>query len=726
MHKLLSLTRVLLKNGSILSTTTTGKRGKVALLVFLVACVPLALMQSLGLWNTYGTIASGGMVGTVIAAELAAACVAMVLIGILYVISTFYFADDVVLLLTLPLRPRRVLAAKFIVVLLFQYLLDALIVLPMLVVIGIRNAGWWYWLNAVIVFVALPILPTVVCSVVSILLMAFSRFFRNKDRAKFLGGLVAILLALGISIPLQLSGGGPSMSSAMIHVGGSLGATIGVAFPSVLLASRSMVDGTGLSLLWQAAFLLLSALGIVLFLVVSDRLYLRGVVGLTQSAETQRDGGRVLVGKRHSALAALVIRDWRILYRTPTYSLNCLLGAFLGPVMITVLLAVTMRSVTIPDMGPLGVSVAVMAVVSVGTLNVVSSTAMSRDGRDAVMAHLLPVRPETQILAKLIPGTALSLASLLLMVVPASVILRPGLQTVAVVCVLGVVGVLSANMIGLLVDLAFPKLDWQDETVAVKQNINVFISLLLSLAVFGLPAAIIMLTHMRMAGGVIFLGVYDLGMLLLSALLLFRWGPALFFGIVGEPGNRGSVKARAKDGAAGMSSGASAGPRRGDWAIRGARRLVRLKFGRDGEGHSSRAGVAAAVVTAVALLACGGVLVWEFFFVRTTVDVGPTQVSVSAGIGEASRFDLSQVRSVYIGSSLPATSDRTGFESGSQLRGTFTVRGLGRGHVYAQSSKGPFLFIILKGGGFTVFNFEDGSRTLGLYHALLPYASERR
>jgi hypothetical protein len=99
---------------------------------------------------------------------------------------------------------------------------------------------------------------------------------------------------------------------------------------------------------------------------------------------------------------------------------------------------------------------------------------------------------------------------------------------------------------------------------------------------------------------------------------------------------------------------------------------------------------------------------------------------VSAGIGEASHFDLSQVRSVYIRNSLPATSDRAGFESGSQLRGTFTVRGLGRGHVYAQSRKGPFLFVILKGGGFTVFNFEDGSRTLVLYRALLPYASPHR
>ena len=195
-----------------------------------------------------------------------------------------------------------------------------------------------------------------------------------------------------------------------MHVGGSLGAALGVACPSVLLASRAMVDGTGLSLLWQTAFLLLSAAGIVLFLAVADRLYLRGVVGLTQSAVTTRNRGRDLVAKRHSALVALAIRDWRILYRTPTYSLNCLLGAFLGPVMINVLLAVTMRSVAIADMGVLGISVAVMVAVFVGISNMVSSTAMSRDGRDSVISRLLPVRPETQILAKLIPGTALSLS----------------------------------------------------------------------------------------------------------------------------------------------------------------------------------------------------------------------------------------------------------------------------------------------------------------------------
>lgn len=56
------------------------------------------------------------------------------------------------------------------------------------------------------------------------------------------------------------------------------------------------------------------------------------------------------------------------------------------------------------------------------------------------------------------------------------------------------------------------------------------------------------------------------------------------------------------------------------------------------------------------------------------------------------------------------------------MRGSFSVEGLGRGHLYTQNAKGPFLYIILKDGSFTVFNFDDSGKTESLYKALVQYA----
>ena len=72
---------------------------------------------------------------------------------------------------------------------------------------------------------------------------------------------------------------------------------------------------------------------------------------------------------------------------------------------------------------------------------------------------------------------------------------------------------------------------------------------------------------------------------------------------------------------------------------------------------------------------------------------------------------------------LPHVSSKVvGYASGNQMRGAFQVDGMGRGHLYTQNAKGPFLYIILKDGSFTVFNFDDVKQTDSLYASLKPYA----
>ena len=528
MNKFRALTRVLFKNGA-MPGRTDNSRSKTVWLIVAVAFLPLLWLEATALWSGYGMISSGHLTGALLAALLTAACLAMVLFGILYVISTYYFADDTLLLLTMPIPPYRILAAKFTVVLLFQYWLEILIVLPALAVFGVRGGNFFYWLSAVLVFVALPLIPTVICSVISILIMAFSRFFRNKDRVKFLGGLVAILFALLICIPLQMSGGSPSSAQALQN-SGELMKKAALLFPSNIPATHAIIDGTAFSLLWLLAFLLLSAAAVAVFLLLGDKLYLKGVVGLSQSTgKAKKTHGKLQI-KKHSAAIAIALKDWRLLCRTPAYALNCLLSAFLVPLILIVTFAFTLHGVTIPQNNILVISVGVLFMTFVSMTNVISPTAVSRDGKDADLARLIPVRPETQILGKLLPGLALSFAVMLLTAVPACILLRPDPLTTAAVCVLSAVALTSFNMFGLFFDIEFPKLDWDDETVAVKQNPNVTVELLVMLVALGLPILPIVKLHLNLQTGMIFLLIYNLVLLAVFESLLFRKGPKLLCG----------------------------------------------------------------------------------------------------------------------------------------------------------------------------------------------------
>ena len=678
MNKYWTLTRVLFQNGA-MPGQAGSRRGRLALLIVVAAFLPMLFMEAFGLWKAYGVISSMKLTGAVTAGLLTAACVAMVVFGILYVISTYYFADDTVLLLTMPIPPHRILAAKFTVVLLFQYTLELLIALPGLIVFGVRGGNAFYWLNAVIVFAALPLLPTVVCSLISILIMASSRVFHNKDRVKLLGGLLAVVLAVGISAGMQLFGSRAFSARTLQNSAGLMDKTA-VAFPSNLLAVRAVCDQTVLSLLWLAAFLLVSAAAVAAFLWLGNRLYLSGVVGLTQ---TERRHGRKKAEARtirRPAALAIAIKDWRLLVRTPAFALNCVLGAFLVPLILVGSFAFTLRGVTLPTVSPIAISLGVLFLTFTSMMNMASPTAVSRDGRDAVVSHYIPVPPQAQIIGKLLPGLGLSLAALVFTAAPVCLLFRPALSLAAPVCGLSVISVVTFNMVGLLVDLAFPKLDWDDETIAVKRNFNTAIEMLVMAALLALPAFLTYKLRLGLRGGGLFLTVYSFALLAVSAWLLFRKGHALY---AGEAQSRPVGSA-------------------------GRQRAVRM---------------AAGAVFALAIL---GWIGWETIFVHTDVKISASQVTVTAGLGESSSFSLSNIQSVYLKDTLPPVSGRVGFASGAQLRGSFHVEGLGRGHVYTQSAKGPFLFVLFKGGGFTVFNFEDVQKTRELYDQFRQYTASRQ
>lgn len=673
MNKFRTLTRVLFKNGA-MPGDAGDSRSRIALLVVAVAFLPLLGLEVYAFWSAYSLITSSGLMGAVLTGVLTSACVAMVLLGILYVISTYYFADDTLILLTMPIPSHRILAAKFTVVLLFQYFLEALIALPCLIVFCVRVGNPFFWVSSVLVLTALPLLPTVVCSVISILIMAFSRFFHNKDRVKFFAGLAAILLSFGLCVPMQFAGDHSfslKNTSALMEKSGAL-------FPSNLLAAHAILDGTAVSLLWLLAFLLLSAAAVALFLLLGNQLYLRGVVGLSQANGSGNKQNVSFVAKKRPAALAIALKDWRLLCRTPAYSLNCLLGAILVPVILVVTFGVTLHSVTIPKANPIAIAVGVLFLGFVAMTNVVSPTAISRDGPDANLMRLFPVRMETQIVGKLLPGLGLSFASLIITVISFCIIFRPDAVTAVSVTVLSAISLVATNTFGLFLDLAFPKLLWNDETVAVKQNVNVTVELLVQAVALGLPAFLIYKLQFTLQTGLLFLLIYNIVLLVAAAQLLFKKGPKLLSGsdLSGKPEKKA------------------------------ANRQKKIR-------------VAASAVMVIAVL---GFVGWEFIGVHTDVTINSSKVTISAGMGEGSSFDASQIQKVYLKDTMPSASKDVGFSAGGQMRGTFQVEGLGSGHVYTENKKGPFLFVVLKDGSFTIFNFNDAAKINNLYNDLKEYA----
>ena len=96
-------------------------------------------------------------------------------------VNVLYFSKDLEYLLPLPIKPSKILMAKWNVLIISNYIIEIFIVLPALILYGIMlNQGVLYYLYAALVFMLLPVIPVILISFLMSILMRFTKFIKNN------------------------------------------------------------------------------------------------------------------------------------------------------------------------------------------------------------------------------------------------------------------------------------------------------------------------------------------------------------------------------------------------------------------------------------------------------------------------------------------------------------------------------------------------------------------
>ncbi|MEJ8546839.1 putative ABC transporter permease subunit [Brevibacillus borstelensis] len=507
MNKTWQLTKVLLKNGSGIWGGRTKDGWKRAVLLLLV-CVGLVPMLSAYVMLTsalYDGLKLAGQETVLLGLGMAAACLGIFVLGIFYVLSVFFYSQDVEHLLPLPLKPAHIIGAKFLLTLLYEYMTMVILLGPLLITYGVKSdADALYYLYMLIAFLALPVIPVVLASLVAMLFMRFTNIGKSKDRFRLVGGLAAIAIAIGFQAFVQRGAktieNAEQLQEMILSDKNLFLSLVTQMFPTSKLGAMALAEaGTLAGMGYLAAFLLVSAAFGAALIFLGDRLYFKGVMGISETAAKRKKASAEefdrMTGKR-SAFVAYAIKEWKMLFRTPAFLLNCVLSSFFLPLIAFLPLATRSDGLAgLAEYGAMlqsetaagiGVAIAVAAAMFMTTTGSISVTAISREGQGFFVNRFLPVPASVIILAKVVPGTVLGIFSLLLLEVLAGVLLQAPVSFLLWAFLASVPGILFVNLLGIMIDLNMPKLDWDSEQKAVKQNMNTLIPLVIGLAVSGL------------------------------------------------------------------------------------------------------------------------------------------------------------------------------------------------------------------------------------------------
>ena len=215
-----------------------------------------------------------------------------------------------------------------------------------------------------------------------------------------------------------------------------------------------------------------------------------------------------------SKLKSYLKKEYQTFFRNPVYVTNGLFGIFITPFLLPLTFRFSAAAesieqirvlVSAPEFSFYAVLFAIAVIVLTTSINVVASSSFSREGASFWITKIIPYSLKQQAFVKALFSTSISIMGIFINCIVFKVYFHYGFIQIGVIAFVGILFVALWNLIGVFIDMKRPKLEWTNETEAIKQNVNVVLSVLLciSISIGYFFAAAKMLQRGFAAGGII-------------------------------------------------------------------------------------------------------------------------------------------------------------------------------------------------------------------------------
>lgn len=427
--------------------------------------------------------------------------------AIFLVPAVYYFSKDSETLLALPLTPETIVLSKFSLSMVYEFLTIFVISTPIIIgYISIMNPNILFYLMLVIILLTIAIVPLAFAGLIIMVIMAFVPFFKNRDFFNYASGFLALTFAIGIN---YVMGGTATLDqNSLIQLlnngNNSLLGIMRIAFPNVPFAISALVNSNILDFI---IYLVITLIVLVGFVFVSKLVYFKGVIGVNETSASRKNLNLKAYNKITSSKGVILsyfIKEMKLMIRTPVYLLNNISTVILIPAILLVIfisgvgaddeVIMLINSIDWSSGSILIIITFAGFVVGImmSTMNLITVTSLSREGTNIYFMKLIPMSYVKQIQAKILSGVVVSLVGILFMLVPAWIFFKIQFHLVFLAFIASILGMIFINYLGMIVDLIHPKLIWEQETAAVKNNLN---SVFTMLPAFGISFGIFFLVQ---------------------------------------------------------------------------------------------------------------------------------------------------------------------------------------------------------------------------------------
>lgn len=500
MTNYLSLVKVFIRSLSMTKPSTKKQMIVTKLLLVLVSLLiilPFVVVSGLFIYTVTNSLVEYNYETIGLEFMCILLCVFTFIFSFNVILNELYFTGDIENLLPLPLKPREIVGAKIASIFCAESLVQLLVIF--FSVIGFFFAlglSFKNFLLGILGMITLPMIPIIYCSIISLLIMSFTRFIKNKETIRKVG-LVFVLAVLmlfvyflgalqNFDLELYIEGF-VNGDQTFLHVMRGI-------LPHINLFIDILVTGSIRSLL---LYILVNIGFIVVLLVLADVCYFKGVVGLSsKDTESKKSSSNILNNiKVENPTNSYFKKEIFTLFRTSSYFLNCILINFIWPIFVYVICKLKFPDLTLSKLKNLVTStdnntliIIFMFVIGVSillpALNSIASSSFSREGKNFYFMKYIPMDYSSQVYVKLLVSFIIAFIGVNVFSLIFYLVIGLKVSTAFIFLIISFLAILFICSLGIIIDSINPKLVWDDELNALRENSNNFIVMGISIFMF--------------------------------------------------------------------------------------------------------------------------------------------------------------------------------------------------------------------------------------------------
>lgn len=408
--------------------------------------------------------------------------------------SLIFNCKDDQLLLSLPIKKSTVLFVRIFKFYLFELIFNSLFLLPIMIsyIRWDNNLSWTYYLTSFIMLLLLPIIPIVLSCILGFITSSLSSKFKYKNAAQII---ISMAVLVGI---FALSFNSEGILEYIINNSSNINELITrIYYPAgtyaKLVSDFNIVDFLIFIIVNIGIFALSVSILAKFYFKINTRL---------KSVSTTRKKVSIdnITIKSKSQISSLVNKEIITFFKTPVFIVNA--GFALVLFLIAAILIALKHDTIMPflinqlslldlkeDVIMNNISIIILYLISfTAYMTSITNSIISLEGRNITILKSLPIHPKRVLMSKIFACLKITTTVLVIGDIILFIVLKTSIIDSILLLVLSVLIPLVSHFIGLIINLKYPNLNWENSAEVVKQSTSSFVSVMIGMVLLMLSS----------------------------------------------------------------------------------------------------------------------------------------------------------------------------------------------------------------------------------------------